>query len=297
MKIDDSAIATKRVAVRSGILLAALGVLAFSMNFPATAWALHGFGPWSTTALRCGLAGLLALWFLRLARAPLPSRDQWPGILVVAVGCVAGFPLLSTLAMTTSTTSNAAVVIGALPIATAAIGATRSRTRLSRTFWAAALVGAAAVTGFTVLRSGGTPDAGDLYLLGGLVLCAAGYAEGGRLAARMPGWHVIAWALVVSLPVMLPAMVVALAVEPVHLTVPSLAGVGYLAVITQFAGFVAWYRGMALVGVAKASQLQLAQPLLTLLWAVLLVGEEPSIAAPLTAMVVLGCIVVTQRAR
>ncbi|CAM3996687.1 DMT family transporter [Nocardiopsis gilva] len=277
--------------------MAALGVLAFSMSFPATAWALDGFGPWSTTALRCGLAGLVALWCLRLARVPLPSRDQWSGMSVVAVGCVVGFPLLSTLALTTSTASNAAVVIGALPIATAAIGAARSRTRLSRTFWAAALVGAAAVIGFTVLRSGGTLDSGDLYLLGGLVLCAAGYAEGGRLAARMPGWQVISWALVASLPVMIPAMVIALAVEPVHMTATSLAGVGYLALISQFAGFVAWYRGMALIGVAKASQLQLAQPLLALMWAVLLVGEKPSIAAPLTAVVVLGCIVVTQRAR
>lgn len=90
-------------------------------------------------------------------------------------------------------------------------------------------------------------------------------------------------------------MAISLAVEPVHLTTAGLAAVGYLAVVAQFAGFVAWYRGMALIGVARASQLQLAQPLLTLVWAVLLVGEQPSIAAPLTAVVVLGCIAVTQR--
>jgi drug/metabolite transporter (DMT)-like permease len=113
----------------------------------------------------------------------------------------------------------------------------------------------------------------------------------------MPGWQVIAWGVVLAAPVTFAVGAVALATEPVHLTAKALTGLAYIAGISQFGGFVVWYRGMGLIGVARASQLQLAQPLLTLVWAVLLLGEHMSAAVPLTAVVVLGCIVVTQRAR
>jgi drug/metabolite transporter (DMT)-like permease len=60
---------------------------------------------------------------------------------------------------------------------------------------------------------------------------------------------------------------------------------------------VLWYRGLAELGVARASQLQLAQPLLTLIWSVLLLDEGLPPLAPVTAVIVLLCITVTQRDR
>ncbi|SIM49484.1 transporter ydeK [Mycobacteroides abscessus subsp. abscessus] len=113
----------------------------------------------------------------------------------------------------------------------------------------------------------------------------------------MPGWQVIAWGVVLAAPVNLLVTVLALPHEPVHLNAHALIGMAYLAAISQFGGFVVWYRGMGFIGVARASQLQLAQPLLTLIWAVLLLDERFSPAVPLTAAVVLTCIVITQRAR
>jgi drug/metabolite transporter (DMT)-like permease len=216
---------------------------------------------------------------------------------VVAAGCVIGFPLLTTFALQTSTTAHSAVVIGALPMATATISALRTGRRPSQTFWTAASIGAATVIAFTISQNHGQPTIADLYLFGALLVCAAGYAEGGRLSAWMPGWQVIAWGVVLAGPVSLAVCVVALPHEPVRLTVEALVGMAYIAGISQFGGFVLWYRGMGLIGVARASQLQLAQPLLTLVWAVLLLGEPLNVAMPLTAAVVLGCIVVTQRAR
>jgi drug/metabolite transporter (DMT)-like permease len=102
---------------------------------------------------------------------------------------------------------------------------------------------------------------------------------------------------VLAAPVNLAVSLWALPQEPVHLTMKAVVGMAYIAGISQFGGFVVWYRGMGLIGVAKASQLQLAQPLLTLVWAALLLGEEVSPAAPLTAVIVLACIAVTQRAK
>ena len=303
MKTQSSATARPAIAVTIphptglGTLQAALGVVAFSLTFPATAWGLEGFGPWSLVAVRCVLAGLIAGGCLLALRVPLPARRHRTGLAVVAAGVVVGFPLLSTLALRTSTTAHAAVVVGLLPLTTALLSALRVGTRPSRTFWAAALVGACAVMAFTVQQSGGALTTADLYLFAALLVCAAGYTEGGRLARVMPGWQVIGWALVFCLPLTVPGAALALAHEPVRPTAHSVTGLLWVAAGSQFLGLVVWYRGMAAIGIPKASQLQLAQPLLTLVWSVLLLGEHLTVAAPLTAAAVLVCIAVTQRAR
>ncbi|KUJ66594.1 hypothetical protein ACZ90_34845 [Streptomyces albus subsp. albus] len=281
----------------AGTALAGLGVAAFSLTFPATAWSLEGLGPWSVVSVRMVLAALIAGGCLLALRVRPPARRHWPGLLVVAAGVVVGFPLLTTLALQTSTTSHAAVVVGLLPLTTAACSALRTGVRPSRTFWAAALAGAVVVVVFAVWQSGGAPSTGDLYLFGALLVCAAGYAEGGRLAREMPGWQVISWALVGCLPVSVASAAIALSAESVRLTGHAVAGMVWLAAGSQFLGLVVWYRGMAAIGVTRASQLQLAQPLLTLVWSVLLLGERLAVAAPVAAVAVLVCIAVTQRAR
>ncbi|MPY35765.1 DMT family transporter, partial [Streptomyces adustus] len=281
----------------AGPAQAALGVVAFSLTFPATVWGLEGFGPWALVSARSVLAALIAGGALLALRVPLPARRHWAGLVVVAAGVVLGFPLLTTLALRTSTTAHAAVVVGLLPLTTALLSALRVGARPSRTFWAAALAGAAAVVAFTVQQSGGALTVADLYLFGALLVCAAGYTEGGRLARELPGWQVIGWALVLCLPLTVPVAAVALVHQPPHLGVHSVAGLLWVAAGSQFLGLVVWYRGMAAIGIPKASQLQLAQPLLTLVWSVLLLGEHITPAAPLTAAAVLVCIAVTQRAR
>ncbi|WP_414937800.1 DMT family transporter [Amycolatopsis sp. cmx-11-51] len=278
-------------------MLAALGVFAFSFTFPATVWTLKGFGPWTATGARCVLAALVAAAILRAFRVPLPKRAQWRGLAVVAIGCVLGFPTLTTLALQTSSTAHSAVVVGMLPLATAVVSSKLTGHRPSRRFWLAAAVGALAVVVFTVSQSGGGLSTADLFLFAALVLCAFGYAEGGRLAREMPGWQVIAWALVLALPVTAALTVFGAATEPLHLGGEAITGLLYVALISQFGGFFVWYRGMAEIGVVRASQLQLAQPLLTLIWAVLLLGEHLPAAAPVTALIVVACIVVTQRSR
>lgn len=285
------------IAVGNGTLLAALGVVAFSLTFPSTAWGLESFGPWSLVGVRSVLAALIAGAFLLALRVPLPERRHWGPLAVVAGGVVVGFPLLTTLALQTSTTSHAAVVVGLLPLTTAAFAAVRTGRRPSRTFWLAALAGAAVVIAFTVQQSGGALHTGDLYLFGALLVCAAGYTEGGRLARQMPGWHVVGWALVLCLPLALAGSAVALAHEPVRMTAHGVIGLLWVAAGSTFFGLYVWYRGMASIGITKASQIQLAQPLLTLAWSVGLLGEEISPAAPVAAVAVLVCIAVTQRAR
>ncbi|MFE0346485.1 DMT family transporter [Streptomyces griseoluteus] len=302
MRAQSSATDTTAIAVtapREPLLVgtgqAALGVVAFSLTFPATAWGLESFGPWSLVAVRGVLAALVAGACLLLLRVPLPEARHLPGLAMVGIGTVLGFPLLTTLALQTSTTAHAAVVVGLLPLTTAAVSALRTGVRPSRRFWAAALAGAAAVAAFTVTQSGGALTRADAYLFAALLICATGYTEGGRLARVMPGWQVIGWALLLCLPLSALGTAVALGHEPVRLTAHGIAGVLWVAVGSQFLGLLLWYRGMAAVGIPRASQLQLAQPLLTLVWSALLLGEHVPAAAPLTAVAVLVCIAVTQR--
>ncbi|WP_328916980.1 MULTISPECIES: DMT family transporter [unclassified Streptomyces] len=297
MTTHDSNTPTSAIAVGSGTALAALGVVAFSFSFPATVWALDGFGPWTATGVRGLLAGLLAAACLLGARVPVPGRRHWPGLLTVAGGCVVGFPLLTTLALRTSTTAHSAVVIGVLPLATATVSAALTGRRPSRMFWTAAVLGALAVAAFTLQQSHGRPTLGDAYLLGALLVCAAGYAQGGRLASHLPGWQVIAWGVVAALPVSVLVTALSLPWEPVHPTAKAVVGMVYVAAVSQFGGFVVWYRGMAAIGVPRASQIQLAQPLITLVWSVLLMGERLPPLAAVTAVVVLACVAATQRAR
>lgn len=283
-------------AGRDGTLLALLGVVSFSLTFPSTAWGLESFGPWSLVALRSLLAAAIAGAVLLAARVRVPERRHWAGLVVVAGGVVVGFPLLTTLALRTSTTSHAAVVVGLLPLTTAVFSSVRTGARPPRAFWAAALAGAAVVIAFTVLQSGGGLSAGDLYLFCALLVCAAGYTEGGRLAKVMPGWQVTGWALVLTVPLAVAGAAVALPYEPVRWSAHGVIGLVWVAVASTFFGLYVWYRGMAEIGVARASQLQLAQPLLTLIWSFLLLGEEVTPAAPVAAVAVLVCIAVTQRA-
>src|SRR5690242_12035433 len=103
MRAQSSATAPTAIAVpapregrSSGTVLAALGVIAFSLTFPSTAWGLESFGPWSLVAVRGVLAALVAGGCLLALRVPLPERRHLPGLAVVALGVVLGFPMLTT---------------------------------------------------------------------------------------------------------------------------------------------------------------------------------------------------------
>lgn len=306
MRDNNSAIASAGVTVpapvqhaRRGTLLAFLGVLAFSGSFPATVFAMRGFDPWLVAIGRALLAGLVATACLKAARLPLvPPRAQWGSYAIISLGVVFGFPVFSGLALHLGAgTAHSAVVIGLLPAATAAVAVWRAGERPRPLFWAACTAGAVAITVFTVSQGGGSVSLADVLLIAALLSAAMGYTEGGRLARTTPGWQVISYALVISLPVTLPVSVALGLATPVVLSPASVGGFLYVGIISMFLGFVPWYAGLAQGGIARAGQTQLTQPLLTLVWAWLLLGERYGVATVLGALAVLVCVAVTQRTR
>ena len=273
----------------------------FSFTLPMVKLALPGFSPWTLTFGRAALAGLLALAFLRYAKVPVPDRTLILPILVTASGIVVGWPILTTLALQESTSAHAAVITAALPMATAVLAVFRLHEQVPKTFWVAAAIGTMTLVVYALLRGGqeGGSLISNLYLLGAVIAAAIGYAEGAILTKLMPGWQVVSWCVVFSLPVTLPYFAISLWLGAGTHTVTTISLLAFLftAFGSMYFGFFAWYRGLAELGVAKGSQVQLLQPLLTLLWSAILLGEVVTGATLLAASVVIICISVVQRLR
>jgi len=280
-----------------GLLFGCAGILAFSFSFPATKLALDGFDPWLVAFGRAAIAGLLASAYLRAVRAPRPSRGQARRLGIVALGVIVGFPLFTSLALVTSDAAHGAVVIAVLPAATALAAVARAGERPGAGFWLAAGGGLAIVLAFVLHEASGALTAADLFLLAGTALCALGYAEGGALSRELGGARTISWALVLSLPLTLPVMLIAILATDLHAGPSAWLGFGYVAVFSMFLGFFAWYAGLARGGVARIGQVQLSQPLLTVLWAALVLGEQLTAAMLVAGVGVLACVAATQRAR
>lgn len=280
-------------------MLAAVGVLAFSGSFPATVYAMRGLDPFLVSVGRAVLALVVAVGFLLIARAPLlpPRRDLW-SYMVIAAGVVFGFPVFSGLALHGgASTSHSAVVVGLLPAATAVFAVLRAGERPRPAFWIASALGALSITVFTLTRGGGHVTPADLLLVLALVSAAVGYTEGARLTRTTPGWRVVSYALVVAAPLTVPVTVWLALTTDVTLTRESVSGLLYAGLVSMYLGFIPWYAGLAQGGIARAGQTQLAQPLLTLAWAWLLLAEPFDPWTILAAAAVLICVAATQRSR
>jgi len=284
-------------AQAAGLALGCLGILAFSFSFPATKLALDGFDPWLVAFGRAAVAGLLACAYLAAVRAPRPCRRQLARLAIVAGGVVVGFPLFTSLALVTSDAAHGAVVIAVLPAATALAAVARAGERPGVAFWIAATAGLGIVLAFVLHEASGALTAADAFLLAGTACCALGYAEGGALARELGGARTISWALVLSLPLSVPVTLLVGAATGLEAGTGAWLGFAYIAAVSMFLGFFAWYAGLARGGVAQIGQVQLSQPLLTVLWSALVLGERLTAGMVLAGIGVLACVAATQRAR
>ena len=266
--------------IRKGLWLGLLGIVIFSVTLPMTRLAVGTPDAPQMSGLfiamgRAVVASSLSALLLLATRAPWPARKDWLPLAITAGGIVFGFPLFTSIAMRYVEAMHASVIVGVLPLATAAVGALLHRQRPSIGFWLCAAFGSTLVVAFAVLRSGSSGlniSFADLLLLAAMGCAAVGYCYGGRLAQHMRAEHVICWALLISLPVTLPLSIYA---WPLQAIKPAAwLGFGYVAVFSMWLGFFAWYRGLALGGTVRVSQVQLVQPFLSMLFAIPLLGER-----------------------
>ncbi|MCB1757725.1 MAG: DMT family transporter, partial [Gammaproteobacteria bacterium] len=136
---------------------------------------------------------------------------------------------------------------------------------------------------------------GELLMLAAIIVCGLGYAEGAKLSRRLGGWQVISWALVLSLPLMALLTVFTLPDSWQGISAAAWIGLGYVSVFSMLIGFVFWYRGLALGGIASIGQLQLLQPFLGLALAGLLLHEAVSASMLMATSVVILCVGLARR--
>ena len=275
----------------SGLILGTLGVIIFSLTMPMTKIAMVGdvLSPWFVWAGRAVLAAVAGLVYLLVTRAPMPSRAAWLPLAGATLGIVFGWPLLNTLALQSVPTSHAAVVNGILPMATAVIGAWLNRESLSRRFWGCAVAGTLLVCGYAWQRAHGELHAADGLMLLGIALGGLGYASGAIATRSLTGPQAISWSLILGLPGTLAIALWSAPTQPAAASASVWLAFVYLGLMSQWIGFFFWYKGLAIGGIARVSQVQLIQLFFTLAFAALLLNEsiEPAMFAVALLTVVL----------
>jgi drug/metabolite transporter (DMT)-like permease len=281
-----------------GWILGFLGVLAFSFTLPFTRIASPELGGFFTGIGRAMLAAIIALGILLARRDPLPHRRYWKPIGIVASGTIFGFGPLVSIAMEYLPAAHGVVVVGLLPAATAIMAVLRTSERPGFAFWLACGAGVISVMIFALAQGAGRPHPADLLLLVAVFLAALGYAEGGRLSREMSGWQVICWALVFSMPLLVLLTTAIVLVEGM----PSGSGNAwlsllYLGSVSMLIGFFPWYKGLALGGVARVGQIQLVQPVMSLVWAAIMLGEHISTGTAVASLLVIASAALTRLTR
>jgi drug/metabolite transporter (DMT)-like permease len=272
-----------------------LGVLIFSGSLPATRAAVMDFDPVFLTVARATIAALLGIALLLLAREKLPERRDVPSLVVVAIGVVIGYPLLSGLALQHITSAHSIVFVGLLPLSTAIFGVLRGGERPRAAFWLFSFIGSALVVGYAVGQGLSASPTGDMLMLAAIIVCGLGYAEGAKLSRKLGGWQVICWALALSLPVMLMLSITLAPPSFNNVGMPAWLGLAYVSLFSMLIGFVFWYRGLAQGGIAAVGQLQLLQPFFGLALAATLLGEQVSAGMLGVTLAVVACVVGAKR--
>ena len=274
----------------AGMIHGAIGMAIFAGSLPATRVAVQGLDAVFLTSGRAAGAGILAVLLLAVTRQKLPARSEIIPLLVVAGGVVLGFPLLTALALKSVPSAHAIVFVGLLPLFTSLFAVMRAAEKPRAPFWLWAMAGSAAVCVYALWHSTGGFAAPDLLMLAAIVVCGLGYAEGSRLSKRIGSWQTICWALVLSLPVSLPATLVTLPADLGAVALPAWLGFAYVTLFSMFIGFFFWYRSLLLGGIARVSQIQLFQPFLGLALAALVLGETVSPDIAIVALVIGLCV-------
>jgi len=281
---------------KMGILLGLLGVICFSLTLPATSVAVEYFGTTFVGLGRAVIASILVAIILIGRKEKLPSARQFKSLVIVSLGAVLGFPLLTSWAMTSLPVSHGAVELALLPLATAGFAMMRAGEMPSLKFWLSSIAGALAVIIYAIYLGLGQLHIADLALLAAVVILGLSYAEGGLLAQEIGSWQVIAWAIIMAVPFLIIPVYLNVSGEMLHAPLKAWISFLYLAIVSQFLAYVAWYGGMAMGGISRVSQIQYLQPFLMIIFAALFLHESISVFTIVIAIAVVLSVMIGKNA-
>lgn len=293
----------------SGAAKGLFAVLLFAMTVPMTKLALPYFSAELIASSRAFIAGLLALIVININGWSLPNKRTLAWLALAGTGVVIGFPYLLSYSLIHLSAANMGVVLAGLPLMTSLFAVVIMQERNGLRFWISSGVGGLLLLAYflhgTLFSDEAKIGAGwDMQTIGILILVlmfgGLGYSAGAKAAKSIGGWQTICWMLALYLPLSAISMgyfagneefidrfTLAMndSVQQHELWV-SIAGLLYLAVISQWWGFRFWYQAMAEAGAGRISQIQLLQPFFTLLFAVIFLAEAFAFEQGLFALLI-----------
>ncbi|MBM7667025.1 drug/metabolite transporter (DMT)-like permease [Solibacillus kalamii] len=284
------------ISMKKGMLLGFIGIVCFSFTLPATSIAVPYFGETIVGLGRTVIAAIIVGTVFIVKKQPLPSISQFKSLLIVAVGAVLAFPLLTTYAMKSLPVSHGAIELALLPLATAGFAMWRGGERLSKRYWIASATGAITVIIYAIYLGLGQLHKGDFALIAAVILLGLSYAEGGKLSKELGSWQVIAWAILIGAPFFIIPVGLGLSDSMLDAPIEAWISLFYLGIVSQFLAYVAWYGGMSLGGIARVGQIQYLQPFLMIGFSVLFLGESITWITIVLAMIVVLCVIVGKNA-
>ncbi len=228
----------------------------------------------------------------------MPPVSLWPLVIGAGLCTVVFFPLFVAIAMLTLPAAHGGIVLGIMPLATAAAAALLAHERPSPGFWLAGAVGSLIVLVFVYRQSGGFGfSSGDIFLLATVVAGALGYTFSGRLSMLLPGWEVISWQVALFLPLAVIALLLFWPAQIAAAPLSATAGLAYVGLVSQYLAFFVFNKAMAMGGVARISQMLLLQPFVIVTLAYPINGERIRLETILFAGAVVLVVLIGQRAR
>ena len=280
-----------------GMLIGFVGIAIFSLTLPFTQMAVNEMSPFFLAFGRASIAGICALILLIFNKSKFPNRVQIKKLIIIVVGVVYGFPIFTSIAMTTLPSSHSGIVLGILPLAMSLFAAIKYKEKPSLSFWLTSIFGTFMVISYTFMDNDGSLMIEDLWLLFAILFAAIGYSEGGILSKEMGSIAVISWALVISLPINLFASYVFYETSYATISFLAFMSLMYVGLFSMFIGFFFWYKGIAIGGISRVGQVQLIQPFLTIIGAYFLTNEKITFLNILFALIILIVIIIGRRTK
>ena len=282
--------------IQRGMLFGVIGVVCFSLTLPATRIAVPYFGEAIVGLGRTVIAAIIAGIIFIIKKQSLPNKRQFKSLLIVAVGAVLAFPLLTTFAMKSLPVSHGAIELALLPLATAGFALWRVGERPSKRYWTASAIGAVTVIIYAIYLGLGQLQKGDIALIAAVLVLGLSYAEGGKLSKELGSWQVIAWAILIGAPFFIIPVAFSFSVNMLQAPIEAWISLFYLGVVSQFLAYVAWYGGMALGGIARVGQIQYLQPFLMIGFSAVFLGESITWLTVVLAIIVVMCVIIGKNA-
>ena len=278
---------------KNAYFIGAVGITMFSLSLPMTNIATGSPSEPQLSGLfiafgRAVIAGILSVIYLYFNRVKFINRQQLPWMLLTSFGVVFGFPLFLSIGIRHVGAVHASVILGILPMITAICGAVINKEKATFRFWICGVIGCLLVMGYILQKNAGTNfylGFYDLLVIVAMFWAGFGYVCGAKLAKELRAIDVISWAVTLSLPLSLVGALYTFPETPIM--IQSWLGLVYLGVFSMWIGFFFWYKALNMGGTVRISQLQLAQPFMSIFFSYPLLGEIPDSSSYLFCFLVI----------